>query len=90
MPSEEDLSTEASDKETFSLEVQLEEIIGSAELWVSWPWASLWLRSDSALSLSRPGNVTVHDVCGAQVHPFLSVNVVVEALTLTIAKQWGS
>lgn len=35
MPSEEDLSTGASDKETFSLEVQLEEIIGSAELWVS-------------------------------------------------------
>lgn len=35
MPSKEDLSTGASDKETFPLEVQLGEIIGSVELWVS-------------------------------------------------------
>lgn len=36
-PSKEGLSTGASDKEKFPLEVQLGEIIGSVECWVSWP-----------------------------------------------------
>lgn len=36
-PSKEGLSTGASDKEKFPREVQLGEIIGSVECWVSWP-----------------------------------------------------
>ena len=76
MPSKEDLSTGASDKETFPLEVQLGEIIG---LGLILPWAGtergVWLYT----IFVEPRFI-----------PFCIRTPQVEALTLNVARQWGS